>query len=84
MGGNHFTYKGHLNSVATVAWSPDGRRIASGSSDRTVQVWDAANGSHPFTYQDHTTTVLAVAWSFDSKRIVSCDDAGIVKVWQAE
>jgi len=45
-----FTYRGHSREVNTVAWSPDGRRIASCSNDQTVQVWDATDGSHIFTY----------------------------------
>jgi len=38
---NHFTYQGHSDYVSAVAWSPDGKRIASGSNDMTVQVWQA-------------------------------------------
>ena len=38
---NHFTYNGHSNYVSAVGWSPDGKRIASGGLDMTVQVWTA-------------------------------------------
>src|SRR5438105_6151338 len=41
---NHFTYHGHTDYVSGVAWSPDGKRIASASGDHTVQVWDATDG----------------------------------------
>ena len=64
------TYTGHLNTVTTVAWSPDGMRIASGSWDQTVQVWDARTGT-PIFNCNHTSTVNAVAWSSDGKRIAS-------------
>ncbi len=66
-----FTYKGHAKEVEAVAWSPDGKRIASGSADTTVQVWDASDGSHVFTYHGHSSTVTSVAWSPDGKRIAS-------------
>ncbi len=66
-----FTYTGHAKEVTSVAWSPDGKRVASGSSDTTVQVWNASDGSHLFTYHGHSEGVDAVAWSPDGKRIAS-------------
>jgi len=36
-----FTYGGHINEVYAIVWSPDGKHIASGSADKTVQVWQA-------------------------------------------
>src|SRR5437667_1916616 len=40
------TYRGHSKEVYTVSWSPDGKYIASGSSDEVVQVWDSARGAN--------------------------------------
>ena len=42
--GQECTLTGHLNTVASVAYSPDGKHIVSGSYDQTVKVWDAATG----------------------------------------
>ncbi len=61
----------------------DGRRIASASDDRTVQVWDAANGGKILTYRGHTDIVAAVAWSPDGRRIASASFDKTVQVWDA-
>jgi WD40 repeat protein len=66
-----FTFTRHKGSVLTAAWSPDGYRIASGSYDYTVQVWDAATGWHASIYSGHKDYVWSVAWSPDGKYIVS-------------
>ena len=78
-----FTYRGHTDTVFAVAWSPDGKRIASGSSDKTVQVWDASDGSHLFTYRGHSSWVLDVAWSPDGKYLASAGADKTVQVWDA-
>ncbi len=74
-----YIYRGHSRSVVAVAWSPDGKRIASGSSD--VQVWDAVDGGNVFTYRGHSDQVTAVAWSPDGKRIASGGYDKAVQVW---
>ncbi len=78
-----YTYSGHAGGVEAVAWSPDGKRIASGSVDNTVQVWDAADGGHVYTYRGHSSSVLAVAWSPDGKRIASGSGDKTVQIWDA-
>ncbi len=77
------TYQGHTDTVHAVAWSPNGTRIASGSDDKTVQIWDASDGRLFRTYTDHTATVYAVIWSPDGARIASGSDDKTIQIWDA-
>ncbi|KAJ7510808.1 WD40-repeat-containing domain protein, partial [Mycena galericulata] len=64
--------KGHTGSVWSVAFSPDGKQIVSGSRDSTVRIWDLKTGAtlkHPLI--GHTDSILSVASSSDGKRIAS-------------
>ena len=78
-----YTYTGHTWTIYTVAWSADGKRIASGASDSTVQVWNAADGGNAYTYQGHSDTVYSVAWSPDGQRIASGSNDKTVQIWNA-
>jgi len=86
-----FTYTRHTDWVYDVAWNPvwgtgmpDGTRLASCSKDTTVQIWDAAAGSHIFTYRGHTSDVFTVAWSPDGTRIASSSYDDTVQIWSPE
>jgi WD40 repeat protein len=66
-------------NVVAVAWSPDGKRIATGSSLGIVRVWDAVTGAHRLQFVcPHR--VVAVAWSKDG-RLFAADAEGDVKAW---
>ena len=69
------------NGVWSVAWSPDGARLASADDDHTVRVWDAASGALLRTLAGHTNLVSSVAWSPDGTRLASASDDGTVRVW---
>src|SRR6266699_2778897 len=69
LGTTFFVYGGHSDFVSAVAWSPNGRYIASGGWDNTVQVWDVNNGTNYRTYTRHSDFVSALAWSPDSRYI---------------
>jgi WD40 repeat protein len=63
--------EGHTNSVLSVAFSPDGRHIVSGSEDKSVWVWDSSIGEVQNVLKGHTNSVLSVAFSPDGRCIVS-------------
>jgi WD40 repeat protein len=62
---------GHTGPVWSVAISPDGKRIVSGSQDGTARVWDAATGQEVVRFNGHTLCVYAVAVSPDGSRVLS-------------
>jgi WD40 repeat protein len=69
--------------VWSVAFSPDGARIASGSADETIKLWDAASGRLLRTFEGHSNSVASVAFSPDGARIVSGSGDKTIKFWDA-
>src|SRR5439155_1623168 len=65
------TLSGHSGPVYSVAWSPDGKRLATGSYDKTAKVWDAEAGKELLTLGGHRDRVWSVAWSPDGKRLAT-------------
>jgi WD40 repeat protein len=78
-----YTCYGHGSRVTALAWSPNGKWLASASYDKTVRVWDATNGAYLLTYKEHHERVNALAWSPDSTKLVSASHDGTVRVWNA-
>jgi WD40 repeat protein len=65
------TYEGHTDQVLAIAWSPDGKYLATGSDDQTVQVWSAKDGNTIFTYRGFSSWVGTVDWSPDGSRLAT-------------
>ncbi|THH17319.1 hypothetical protein EW146_g3463 [Bondarzewia mesenterica] len=77
--------KGHTGRVRSVAYSPDGKRIASGSSDETIRIWDAETGVQVgVPLVGHTDPVRSVAYSPDGKHIASGSDDRTIRIWDAK
>ncbi|MBY0528557.1 MAG: protein kinase [Gemmataceae bacterium] len=72
---------GHEHAISAVAFAPDGKRLATGSYDRTIQLWDAATGKPLKTLAGHKGFVHAVAFAPDGETLASASHDGTVKLW---
>jgi uncharacterized caspase-like protein len=75
------TLSGHSRLVFSVAFSPDGKVIASGSQDNTIKLWEVATGRELRTLSGHSSSVNSIALSPDGKTLASCSDDASVKLW---
>jgi WD40 repeat protein len=75
---------GHTDWVRGVAWSPDGQRIATASSDHTIRVWGADTGLELAILNGHEAEVQSVCWSPDGRKLASGSRDRTVRIWQAD
>jgi WD40 repeat protein len=76
------TLKGHSGSVNSVAFSPDGKTLASGGGDNTVKLWEVSTGTELRTLKGHSGAVFSVAFSPDRKTLASGGGDNTVKLWE--
>ena len=72
---------GHGDRVEAVGFSPDGKRVITGSHDRKAAVWDSATGEHQMTLEGHSGYIHGVTFTPDGSQIVTSSYDGTAKVW---
>jgi len=75
-------FRGHVGNVTSLAWSPDGRYLASGASnDSVIHVWDVTNSVEAYTLRGHEGWIRNVIFSPDGKRLASGSTDLSVRIW---
>ncbi|MCP4695976.1 MAG: CHAT domain-containing protein [Gammaproteobacteria bacterium] len=77
----HYTLKGHTGTVRSVAFSPDGKTLATGSWDNSVRLWDTAGGRELRTLKGHADGVVSVTFSPDGKTLATGSSDKSVRLW---
>src|SRR4051812_45264181 len=75
------TLHGHTNCVNTVAYSPDGTRLATGSSDYNAGIWDSGTGKRLLTFAEHRDWLFCLAYNSDGRLLATAGFHGGVRVW---
>ncbi len=79
-----FSFMGHLKNALAVAFSPDGKLLASGSLDQTVKIWDLASKKVIETCTGHGGNIYCVMFTADSKKVISASNDNSIRIWNVE
>ena len=75
---------GHADNIKSVAYSPDGKYIASGSWDKTIKIWEAETGRLLRTLTGHAGDIYSVGYSLDGAYLASGSDDKTIRIWEVE
>src|SRR5450759_2648122 len=79
-----YELEGHEGVVSSVAWSPDGQILASGSEDQTIRLWNPYEGQLLKTLHGHSAPVTSVAWSPDGQILASGSEDQTIRLWDTK
>ena len=82
--GEETVLKGHTKLVLDLAWSPDGKRLASCAQDDTAKLWNFQQSRETHTLRGHSNFVNQISWAPNGQRIATAGRDGTVKVWDSE
>jgi WD40 repeat protein len=82
--GRYPDFRGNSSSVYSIAFSPDGKYLASSSKDKTVKLWSLESKKEITTLQGHSSEVNSIAFSPDGKYLASGSADNTVKLWSVE
>jgi WD40 repeat protein len=81
---HHELLQGYSGPLTTVAWSANGKQLATGSSDGAVRIWDVPSRQLLFTLEGHTRPVQAVAWNAEGNQIAEGGFDGTIHIWNIQ
>lgn len=76
-----YSLQGHIRTISSLKFNSDGALLASGSADKTIRIWNTADGKIEKLIPGHPLGINDIAWSIDSSYMVSCADDKNLKVW---
>lgn len=74
----------HNTTINTVKWSPDGKRLASGSADNTIKIFDIESGKEVQEFTGHQGSISDLSWNPDGKKLASAAKDKTIKIWDLE